>query len=118
MDTIDGMAQTLQQDIRDLRTEQQKETRHLNVRIDTVQKDITDRLDNQTKTLAEHFDKGIDKVTEAHVSNSNRISALEKWRWTLVGGGAALAFLISDVIVRIFYGPIGAYIAHFLGWAK
>lgn len=115
MDTFDDLAQSLQQDIRDLRNEQATESRHLNTRIDTVQKDITDRLEHQTKTLTEHFDKSMETVAATLAASNTRISALEKWRWLVVGGVGAVLFLI-ELGSKLFSGAVGNWISHALGW--
>src|SRR4051812_26761652 len=66
LDQIDGMTKTLQDDIRDVRTLQSNGTQYLNQRIDAVAHDLGVKLDHQTQTLTEHFDKGIASVTMAH----------------------------------------------------
>jgi hypothetical protein len=105
MDAIDVMTNRVQGDIRDLRDSQTKDTRFIHERIDTIQRDLTGRLDTQTKELTEHFDTGIKSVIDTRSIDGDRIKSLEKWNWTVVGGGAVVTVLLVDVIVRFFGGP-------------
>jgi hypothetical protein len=109
MDAIDAMTNRVQLDIRDLRADQTKDTRFIHERIDTIQRDLTGRLDTQTKELTEHFDTGIKSVIETRSKDGDRIKSLEKWNWTVIGGGAVVTVLFLDVLVRFFGGPLIDY---------
>lgn len=116
LDAVDDMAKTLQQDLRDLRTQQQHDHNYLSSRIDAVQKDLEVKLDNQTEKLAEHFDKGIKSVTDSQESVAKRLTSLERWRILIVGGSIVVAFIIGDVLVRVFSdGPVGDALLKVLG---
>lgn len=104
LDATDEMAKTLQQDLRELRTQQTQriETvqKDLSLRIDTVQKDLVEKMDAQTTALTEHFDKGISMV-------GKRLTALERWRILIVGGSIVIGFIVVDILARILLdGPV------------
>jgi CHASE3 domain sensor protein len=105
---------SLQQDIRDLRTEQHQQRQATDEHINRVNTELSQKIDDQGKTLMEVMSKGfeklegmitgLDKSTDATTQTMNsRISALENWRSWSVGAfgavtviGSIVAFLMSD----------------------
>ena len=115
LDSIDAMADTLQNDIRDLRKSTADDAKFLHGRIDEVQKQVSEKLDAQTQELTSHFDTGMAKVTEGQGKLSLRIGKLEKWRWVIMGGGIVVSAIVLDVLVKIFYNPIAQFVLKVYG---
>lgn len=93
----------------DLREKQQDDRNYLNERINTVESNLSNKIDTHTENLTKHFDASIDKLDRKWDSKftgiDNRVTALEKWRWLLVGGGLVVLwiftqFLIDKIFVR------------------
>lgn len=109
LDSQDTVATRLSEDIRDLRRQQASDTATLHSRIDGVREELTKRLDEQTEKLTETITGGLEKVGSARASDQKRIRGLENWRWLVVGGGAVVAIILFDVLIRIFYQPIAQF---------
>ena len=60
---------------------------------DSIKSDVLTEMRTMTKTL----DDDINKV-------SDRVDALERWRWMIVGGAIVLGYIIGnlDVLTKIF----------------
>lgn len=115
LDAIEDMTKTVQEDLREMRKSQDEHSRYVNQRIDTVQKTVTEKLDTQTRELTQHFDAGIAEVKTLHENNGKRITSLENWRYVIIGGACIVGFIISDILVRVFYGPVGQFLAKLIG---
>lgn len=87
----------------DLREKQQADNTYLNERINTVESNLSNKIDNHTKNLTEHFDASIDKLDKKwdskFVGMDDRVSALEKWRWLLVGGGLVVLWIFTQFLI-------------------
>lgn len=129
LDSNDTVTATIQGDLRDIRRQQASDTLNTNARIDGVQRDLSDRIDGvqrdltirletQTQALTEHFDKGIAEVSTVRKTDAKRISVLEKWRWVIVGAAAIVVFVVGDVLVRVFAGPVTDFVLKYYNIAK
>jgi hypothetical protein len=47
------------------------------------------------KEMSEMFDDKLGKLKEVVDDHGDRITALERWRWAIVGAGALLVFLVK-----------------------
>lgn len=62
-----------------------------------LRKIIDDHAEENQKTLKEMKDAS----STAHKSMSDKISALEKWRWMMMGAGIVLGSLGYDTIAKL-----------------
>jgi len=62
-----------------------------------LQKSIDEHAEQTQKTLKAMGDSS----TEAHKAMSNKISALEKWRWMMMGAGIVLGTLGYDTVAKL-----------------
>lgn len=127
MDTIDAMSNRFKDDIKDLRREQSTDNQFLHQRIDTVQRDLTEKLaaeshalsqklDGQTTQLTQHIDSSIEKMGET-------VGEIQGWRFAirgvwLVGGTAVTAGLMRLAYLAVASPVAQAWIdaaKHFLG---
>lgn len=94
------------QKIEDLTTELRKEIRsEINEQYDDL-KDAVNRFERSLKEVAEKTDKRIDQAIQQRderindlnkliKDQGNRIAALERWRWFVLGACAAVGFIVG-----------------------
>lgn len=82
----------------------QVQFKNLDDKVDEVKSEIRDmrhemsKNDGETLTLIKEFQE---INTESHNKMSNKISALEKWRWMLMGAGVVIGALGYPTIAKI-----------------
>lgn len=93
-DLLEKRRQEMNEDIKELHSRITTTTRELSTEISDVRKCIVDGIDDLKKELKEdqkfHNDKQL-KLEE-------RINALEKWRYMLVGAGIVGGFILNKMI--------------------
>lgn len=88
------------------------EIKELHSRITTQQREIMDKLEDMEKRLEERMtsqakaaksqhDDIKDEIQEDIKHLDDRIGTLEKWKWYIIGAGAAVGYLISSVLPLI-----------------
>lgn len=94
--------------------EMKRDIREIEETVDSDIKELHSRVTTQHRELEEKMSKEIDKVLEAiqdlkgHMLNKHddieaRIANLERWRWIIVGGAIAGAFILGNSeIIRFF----------------
>jgi hypothetical protein len=87
----------------ELRDKQSADQTYLNERINTVESNLSKKIDTHTENLTKHFDESIDKLDRKWDTKitgiDTRVSALEKWRWLLVGGGLVVLWIFSQLLI-------------------
>ena len=78
------------------------EHRYLNERINVVEDNLIKKIETETSNISKHIDKLGDRMEATVKALDNRVSALERWRWLIVGGAGVVLFLISNYVIRIF----------------
>ena len=71
--------------------------RHIYGKLDTMSKDITDKLDQSMKNSAEGHVRIMEKVDEKIKGLDARVKVLEIWRWLVIGGALAIGYLINKL---------------------
>lgn len=85
----------------------EEEIKDLHSRITTQTKEIVDKLEDMEKRIEERIRQTSENSSIQHANMQNsvnneikkidsRIRELEKWRWYILGGAAALATLLSN----------------------
>lgn len=88
------------------------EIKDLHSRITTQQREIMDKLEDMEKRLEERMtaqgkaskaqhDEIKEEIQEDIKGLEDRIGTLEKWKWYIIGAGAAVGYLISSVLPLI-----------------
>ena len=86
------------------REETEKYVKDLYGKIDTVERELqVDMEDNKDKVLAKIEQLRVEGQ-EQHKDMEKRLTRLEKWMWTVVGGGAVIGFVISRIPWAAFIG--------------
>ena len=75
----------------------QDDIRHLYGKLDTMSKDITDKLDQSMKNSAEGHVRIMEKVDEKIKGLDARVKVLEIWRWLVIGGALTIGYLINKL---------------------
>lgn len=87
----------------ELRNNQQADKQYLNERINTVESNLSQKIDTHTDNLTKHIDTSFDKLDKKwdvkFTGIDERVSALEKWRWLLVGGGLVVLWVFSQILI-------------------
>ena len=88
------------------------EIKDLHSRITTQQREIMDKLEDMEKRLEERMtaqgkaskaqhDEIKEEIQEDVKRLDDRIGTLEKWKWYIIGAGAAVGYLVSNVLPLI-----------------
>ena len=75
-------------DVRDLYNKMSDNTKEILTKIDEMEVRIEDKLKEHT-----------DKSSTQHKSISDRLTALENWRWLVIGGAVGFGFLLNHLDV-------------------
>jgi hypothetical protein len=64
-------------------------------RISSGEKELTEKIDNQYDDIMNELKDMRKESTEQHNKLSGRITTMEKWMWTMMGGALVVGSLIS-----------------------
>ena len=93
-DLLEKRRQEMNEDIKELHSRITTTTRELSTEISDVRRCIVEGIDDLKKELKEDQKYHNDKQSKLE----QRIDALEKWRYMLVGGGIVGGFLINKLL--------------------
>ena len=102
MKRIDDIYERINSTTSELRMQHNHDMRHIHDRIDTVESNLTEQLAEQSKDIGAHFAELGDKMDARFTKIDNRVTALERWQWTIVGGAIAVLFFFSNFIIKHF----------------
>lgn len=82
--------------------------KEIHSRITTGNRELMDKIDDMESKIYERMTKSAEAATNQHKDIQNEISAeikgletridtLERWKWTMLGGAAAIGYLISHL---------------------
>ncbi len=102
------VAEKLQDLVERRRVETEGYVKDLHVKIDTVERDLkADIKDTHLDILGkigEMQESGTKQHQDISDKLSERITSLEKWMWTIAGGGTVVWFIISQIDITKFFG--------------
>lgn len=103
LNKLEETMEKMQQQAETRRTEFQADIKELHSRITTTNRELTDKLDEsenkimaEIKSLRDCIMQG-QKSKEVPKSIKERLAALEKWQWMLIGGIALFSFIVGHV---------------------
>jgi tetrahydromethanopterin S-methyltransferase subunit G len=102
MKRIDDIYERINSTTSELRMQHNHDMRHIHDRIDTVESNLTEQLAEQSKDIGAHFAELGDKMDARFTKIDNRVTALERWQWTIVGGAITVLFFFSNFIIKHF----------------
>lgn len=74
-----------------------RQTENLHARISSGEREIKQKIDEQYDELMKEIKEMRQESVEQHNSLSDRITAMEKWMWIVVGGAMVVSFILSQV---------------------
>jgi hypothetical protein len=107
----------IKEELKEMRATAKSDYQFLHSRMDTVQSNLTEKMDAQTLQLTAHMDQTWEKV-------GAKIEGLQNFRWAIRGGLAILALIATAVFGRLaiifFNSPwmlrwIGVILPHYGG---
>lgn len=97
MDNLTAQFNLMTSEIRETHAQ---DLRSVNERINTVETNLTNKLDQQAKDINKHFETLGDTMSENFGKLDNRITALERWQWLIVGGSLVVMFVLTNYIIK------------------
>ena len=85
------------------RVETEDKIQLLHERISSGERDLKINIDEQYDELMKEIKEMRAESTKQHNTLSERINTMEKWMWTLIGGGAIIASIITLVPWSTFF---------------
>lgn len=76
----------------------------LHQRISSLRDDVRSDIDVKHERLMEKLDEHSKQSAEANEKLNDKISALEKWKWSLMGAAAVIGFFLAHVRLDALFG--------------
>jgi cob(I)alamin adenosyltransferase len=101
---MEAQVETIKEDVKELKSD----IKEIHSRISTSNREIVDKIDDMQTRLEhkmqansqisqdQHAEIKKDVVQDLDKMN-NRVAALEQWKWYVIGGAAAVGFLIAHI---------------------
>ena len=84
-------------DIKELHSRISTQTREIVDKIVALEKNIEDRIKDNTKIVNEQHKEAQEEAQVNLTSLNTRLSSLENWRWYVLGAVAVVAYLIGNL---------------------
>ena len=75
----------------------QDDIRHIYGKLDTMTKDLSDKIDQSMKNSAEGHERIMLRVDEKVKALDARVKVLEVWRWLVIGGALVVGYLVNKL---------------------
>ena len=101
---MEAQVETIKEDVKDLKSD----IKEIHSRITTSNREIVDKIDDMQTRLEhkmqanaqisqdQHAEIKKDVVQDLEKMN-NRVSALEQWKWYVIGGAASVGFILGHI---------------------
>ena len=89
--------QELDKLIEQRRTELQSDIKELHSRITTVNRELLVKIEHTEQRITNEIKNLKDHITNEHKKQSNVVEQIQRWKWMILGGSAAVMWLISSV---------------------
>lgn len=86
------------------RGETEKNIKDLYARIEKVDKDLQEDMEDTYSKIAEKIEQHRKESTEQHKVLNDRITRMEKWMWMLIGGAVVLSTLFNHINLSAIFG--------------
>lgn len=80
------------------RVETEEKLQTIHARISSGEKELTEKIDTQYDEIMRELKEMRVESTAQHNKLSSRITTMEKWMWTVIGGSAVVGALITIAI--------------------
>jgi len=107
---MEAQVDTIKEDVKDLKSD----IKEIHSRITTSNREIVDKIDDM-QTRIEHKMQANAKISQdqhAEITKdvvqdlekmNNRVSALEQWKWYVIGASAAVGFIVGHISEIVKY---------------
>ena len=101
---MEAQVETIKEDVKDLKSD----IKEIHSRVTTSNREIVDKIDDMQTRLEhkmqansqisqdQHAEIKKDVVQDLEKMN-NRVSALEQWKWYVIGGAATLGYILGHI---------------------
>ena len=89
--------QELDKLIEQRRTELQSDIKELHSRITTVNRELLVKIEHTEQKITNEIKDLKEHITNEHKKQSNLVEQIQRWKWMILGGSAAVMWLISSV---------------------
>jgi len=79
------------------RTELLTDIKELHSRVTTVNRELTIQIENTETKITNEIKALKQHITQEHNKSSNVVEQIQRWKWMILGGSAAVMWLISSV---------------------
>jgi undecaprenyl pyrophosphate synthase len=79
------------------RSELQADIKELHSRITTVNRELVDKIEHTEQRITNEIKNLKEHITNEHKKQSNVMEQIQRWKWMILGGSAAVMWLISSV---------------------
>lgn len=87
----------LQELVEKRRLETESYVKDLYSKIDTVEKDLQADMEDTKDKVLDKIEQLRTEALQQHKDMEKRLTRLEKWMWTVVGGSAVIGFILSRI---------------------
>lgn len=105
LNTNEKQTDALERAMAKIESDIDKDIKEIHSRITTISREISadlnesgKRITDAIKELRTELYKEREAVDRKHTELEQRISALEKWRWIVMGGASVIGFLVAKLI--------------------
>lgn len=71
--------------------------KELHSRVTTVNRELTTQIEHTENKITNEIKSLKDHITQEHKQASNVVEQIQRWKWMILGGSAAVMWLISSV---------------------
>lgn len=96
------VAEKLQELVEKRRQETETNIKEVYIRIEKVEKDLQADMDENHNNVIKEIKELRTDGEKQHKEMNDRMSRLEKWMWTAVGGGMVVMWIINHIDLKIF----------------
>jgi hypothetical protein len=107
LDRVDRVEEQLADRLNGVVSQIEADNSFLHTRVTNVEENLTKRIEENSERVLSRIDRMSDQFETKFLHLDSRVTAIERWRWLIVGGGSVIIFLlinvsrISDVISRL-----------------
>lgn len=99
---MEAQVETIREDVKELKTD----IKEIHSRISTSNREIVDKIDDMQTRIEQKMNANAQITNEQHEEirkevvkdldkMNNRVSALEQWKWYVIGGAATVGFILG-----------------------
>lgn len=93
---LEKIADSRNDDIKSIQTRITTQTNEILSKISHLEKNIEDRMRENSKTIAEQHEKTQREIRSDVGKLETRLEILERWRWYIMGGAVAIGYLLAN----------------------